>query len=169
MSVLPQAAVALLATSLAWPATAQRIRLDDSLSPIASYGVDLHWTPAEIRNAIRALEGGANALPPMTARIPNVEVRLDARELVGREARIYLRLPPISANVGSPADLELRWEADGAFLAGAVRPGQSTLVFSGVVEAPIMSSVFDFLLVLENGATVDAFVLEPVYEIEIVL
>jgi hypothetical protein len=60
----------------------------------------------------------------------------------------------------------LRWEASGRFSAGTVRPGQSTLVFEGVIEEPITSAIFNFVFALGNGAVADPFVLEPVYEIE---
>jgi hypothetical protein len=161
-------AAVLLLVAFAMAATAQRVQLDDSFSPIESYAVELQWSATEINRALRALQAGAaDALPAMSARIPNVEVRLDTRAFVGRAARIYLRLPTVSADIGSPADLELRWEASGAFLAGAVHPGQSTLVFDGPVEQPVTSVIFDFVLLLENSGVGDSFGLEPVYEIEV--
>ena len=101
----------MLLAGVSLSATAQRVRLDDSLSPIGSYAVDLQWGTAEINRALRALHSGAtDALPAMSARIPNVEVRLDTHAFVGRAARIYLRLPAVNAAVGSPADMELRWK-----------------------------------------------------------
>ena len=157
-----------LALALVAPtALAQRTRLDDSLSPTQTYTVDLAWSPAEIMHAVQALVAGApDSVPAVTGRIPSVEVRLDTREFVGRAARIYLTLPVPSSGLGSTLDLELRWEASGQFLAGTVRPGQSTLVFEGVLDAPITSAVFNFVLALESGTATDPFVLEPVYEIE---
>jgi hypothetical protein len=105
-------------------------------------------------------------MPAVTGRIANVEVRLDTHQFVGRAARIYLTLPVPSSGLGGTSDLELRWESSGQFLAGAVRPGQSTLVFEGVVDAPVTSAVFNFVLALGKGAAADPFDLEPVYEIE---
>jgi hypothetical protein len=147
-------------------AIAQRTRLDDSLSPVQTYAVELAWGPGEITRALSALVAGTpHSMPPVMGRVINVEARLDTRDFVGRTVRIYLTLPfPQSA--GGLPDLELRWEASNRFLAGAVRPGQSTLIFEGVIEEPVTSAVFDFVLALENGASGDPFVLEPIYEIE---
>jgi hypothetical protein len=104
-------------------------------------------------------------MPSVTGRVANVEVRLDTRDFVGRTARIYVTLP-FPQGAGGALDLELRWETSGLFSSGAVRPGQSTLVFEGVIEEPVTSAVFDFVFALGGGAAADPFVLEPVYEIE---
>jgi hypothetical protein len=145
---------------------AQRTRLDDSLSPVPTHAVEFAWGPAEIRRALNALVADTpDSMPPVTGRVANVEVRLDTRDFVGRTARIYLTLP-FPQGAGGALDLELRWEASGLFSSGAVRPGQSTLVFEGVIEEPVTSAVFDFLFALGNGAAADPFFLEPVYEIE---
>jgi hypothetical protein len=156
-----------LALTLAAPiAIAQRTRLDDSLSPVPTYPVELAWGPAEIRRALNALVAGTpNSMPPVSGRVANVEVRLDTRDFVGRAARIYVTLP-FPQGAGGALDLELRWEASGRFSAGTVRPGQSTLVFEGVIEEPITSAILNFVFALGNGAVADPFVLEPVYEIE---
>jgi hypothetical protein len=152
----------------AMSAQGQRVRLDDSLSPIQAFAVELAWSPSEVTRALQAmLLDAPEATPRATGRIPNVEVRLDTSEFVGRAARIYLSLPIPSSGLGGTLDLELRWEASGSFLPGAVRPGQSTLVFEGVLEEPVTSVVFNFSLALENGAAADPFDLEPVYEIEL--
>jgi hypothetical protein len=81
-----------LALTLAAPiAIAQRTRLDDSLSPVPTYPVELAWGPAEIRRALNALVAGTpNSMPPVSGRVANVEVRLDTRDFVGRAARIYV-------------------------------------------------------------------------------
>jgi hypothetical protein len=158
--------LALALTLVAPAALAQRTRLDDSLSPMQTHTVDLAWGPTEITRALHALLAGApDAMPAVTGRIANVEVRLDTHEFVGRAARIYLTLPVPSSGLGGTMDLELSWEASGQFLAGAVRPGQSTLVFEGLLDAPVTSAVFSFVLALGSGAA-DPFVLEPIYEIE---
>lgn len=156
-----------LALTLVAPAAvAQRTRLDDSLSPTQTHTVDLAWSPAEVTRALHALVAGApDSMPAVSGRIANVEVRLDTHEFVGRAARIYLTLPIPTSGLGGTLDLELRWEASGQFLAGTVRPGQSTLVFEGLLDAPVTSAVFNFVLALGSGAA-DPFVLEPIYEIE---
>lgn len=150
-------------------ALAQRTRLDDSASPRQTYSVELAWNASEITAALHAfLAGAPESMPRATGRIANVDVRLDTRGFVGSPARIYLTLPAPSSGLGGVLDLELRWEAGSRFFAGAVRPGQSTLVFEGLIDEPVMTAIFDFVLALESGAAVatDVFVLEPIYEIE---
>jgi len=160
-----------LVASLVFAATAasaQRVRLDDSLSLVDSHPVELGWSQGQIDAALQALVVGADdALPPMSGRVPGVQVRLDTRAFVGRTARIYLSLPVSMSGVENPADLELRWEAGGVFLPGSVRPGQATLVFEGVVEQDVTSVVFDFLLLLDNAGIGHSFTVEPFYEIEV--
>lgn len=150
-------------------AAAQRLRLDDSLSPVDTFAVALSWQPGAVRQAVAALMADApNAGPPLSGRIDNVEVRLDTREFVGRNARIYLTLPATIAGLASPGDLELEWDATSPFIAGAVRPGQSTLVFDGEIESVVTSAVFAFALRLDRGADTDTFDVEPHYELEII-
>ena len=161
--------LALAALLAALPATAQRYRLDDSLSPVQNYGVALEWNSAELRRALAALaSGGRDALPALTGQVSGVKVRLNTREFVGRRARIYLVLPLAASGVTSPADLELRWQTVGGdMLDGTTRPGQSALVYEGVIAEPVLQSVFNFLLIIANGADADAFTLEPYYELEV--
>jgi hypothetical protein len=168
MKRLNIAAAVVLLTLTAGSTAAQRIRLDDSLSPTDTYPVTLSWSAGDITQALNALMAGtADAGPPLTGLIPDVEVRLDTRDFVGRAARIYLTLPPLSSGMDSTADFELRWDASEQFLSGAVRPGQSTLVFDGTIEDRITSAVFDFLLVMESDASADSFDVEPIYELEV--
>jgi len=162
------AAVILLATACASPAVAQRIALDDSLSPTGVVAVELAPGPGGVAQGLRALLSGASAPgPTLAGSMPNVEVRLDTHQFVGASAQIYLTLPPLVSGLGNAADLELRWEATAGFLPGTVRPGQSALVFAGTVEQPVTNVVFNFVLLLDNGIGADAFELEPIYELEL--
>ena len=150
MSARRRLGLCILFALVAASASAQRVRLDDSLSPVDTLTLELAWRPGDIRRALSALMAGApEAAPPMTGQAANVEVRLDTRDFVGRPARIY------------------RWQASGAFLPGEVRPGQSTLVFDGVIEEPVMDATFSFMLTLEGGTDADVFDVEPSYELEI--
>lgn len=150
------------------PTFAQRIELDDSLSPRQNYFLDLKWTPQEIGRAITAMfNGRASALPPLTGRIPNVDTRLNTRAFIGQSAKIYLALPIIQTGTHSPNNMQLNWRTRGKFLSGSVRPGQSTLVFEGIIDQAVTTEVFDFTLSIENGDVPDNFTLEPKYEIEV--
>jgi len=157
-------ALAVLATA----ASAQRTILDDSLSPVDTLGVELAWRPGDVHRALAALAAGApDPGTVLTGRIANVEVRLDTNAYVGESARIYLTLPAYVSGLGSSVDIELRWEAAGEFLAGSVRPGQSTLVYEGTVSAPVTRAVFNFVIAMGSGTDADTFDVEPLYEIEL--
>ncbi len=160
----------LLLQTLALPAFAQqRIALDDLLSPQQIYSLDLKWSPQDIRQAIGAmLNGRTSALPPLTGRLPNVDIRLNTRDFIGQAGRIFLSLPITETGTHSPNNIQLSWRTRGTFLSGSVRPGQSALVFDGIIDQAITSEVFDFILSIENGDVPDNFTLEPSYEIEII-
>ena len=95
--------------------------------------------------------------------LPGIEVRLDTSAFVGQAARIYLTMPPATANA---SDLELSWEAQGRFLSGRVRPGQSTLVFEGPVEQPLTRAVFNFVLLVGERTGTQQNRMEVFYELE---
>ncbi|MGW8369134.1 MAG: hypothetical protein ACWGPN_10700 [Gammaproteobacteria bacterium] len=159
----------LVATTLGQFAHAERLKLDDSLSPVDRFDVAVELPPGAMARATRALIlGGDDDGIVLIGRIPNVEVRLDTADFVGQSARIFLTLPlQSSAGLSGPGDLELRFEATGSFLSGSVRPGQSVLVFDGQIEQPVISVVFSFAVMFENTASSETFELEPYYEIEV--
>ncbi len=149
-------------------AAAQRVVLDDSLSPIQNFAVEMSWPPGEIYRALNELlTGVSDTGPSLVGVVRNVEVRLDTSDFVGESARIYLSLPTLASGLGSPQELELRWEASGRFLPGAARLGQSALIFDGEIDQPVTSVVFDFVLTMENRGVENAFDLEPQYELEL--
>jgi len=142
-------------------AEAQRIRLDDSQSPRESVPVNLAL-PADAIAGVLA-RGAAPAEQWATGQTPGVEVRLDTSAFVGQAARIYLTIPATAAD-GS--DLELRWEAQGQFLSGTARPGQSALVFEGRVDQPLTSAVFNFVLLVGERTGTQQNRMEVFYELE---
>ena len=143
-------------------ASAQRVRLDDSPSPVDSLHIDLAWETDAIAALAFALPTDAAELPPATGRLPGVDVRLDTREFVGRQARIFLSIQ----GLGEAANVRLGWEAGGRFLAGSVRPGQATLVFEGLIEQPLTSGIFSFVLEVGEASAVPQNSLEIIYELE---
>jgi hypothetical protein len=150
-------------------ASGQRVELDDSLSPQNNYAVQLDWEQPVTARAIAAIlaDGTATAAPPMTGHVPGVEVRLDTAEFEGADARIFMTLPPATAGIASPSDLELQWTARTPFLPGSVRPGESELLFEGRIVGPIMTAVFDFSVLLFGEPETDTFDVEPLYELEL--
>ena len=158
-----------LAVGICADAGAQRMRLNDIPSPTETYSIDLQWQAAQIRQVLTAMAGGDVAgAPPLTGNVSGVQVRFDTRAFVGKRARIFFALPSAINGVESSANIEVRWQTSGPFLAGAVRPGQSTLIFEGVIEQPVTGFVMDMTVALQNGATADTFYLEPYYELELV-
>jgi hypothetical protein len=151
--------VLLLASGMA---SAQRVRLDDSPSLVNSAHIDLAWETDAIAALAVAQPANIRELPPATGRLPGVDVRLDTREFVGRQARIFLSIE----GLGEAADVRLAWEAGGRFLAGSVRPGQATLVFEGLIEQPVTGGVFSFILEVGEVSAVPQNSLEVIYEIE---
>lgn len=153
---------------LAIPVLAQRQALDDSLSPRRNFSLDLQWNAQEMGQAIAAMiNNNAAALPPLTGHLTNVETRLDTRRYVGRHARIYLTVPVSYAGTHSPHNMLLSWKTRGLFIAGSARPGQSSLIFDGIIEQEVTGDVFDFTVAIEQGDVPDSFTLETDYEIEI--
>lgn len=150
-------------------ASAQRIRLSDSLSPQQNYSMDLSWQPQELNQYIAALlQGGEGPFPPMRGFLSGVEIRLYTADYVGQNVRIYLVLPSIVADP-SAGTLQLSWESSGVFLPGSVRAGQETLLFEGMLENEVTVGTFNFMLQVEGGGTQNSLLIEPYYELEVLL
>ena len=158
-----RSAFAVLVLSLAADAaSAQRVRLDDSPSPVDAMHVDLAWETDAIAALTMARPGSVEELPPASGRLPGVDVRLDTRDFIGRQVRIFLSIQ----GLGESADVRLDWEAAGRFLSGSVRPGQATLVFEGLIEQPVTGGLFNFLLEIGRVSAVPQNSLEVIYELE---
>jgi len=159
----------LLALVLLPTALAQRMALDDSLSPRQLYDLDVGWGPQEIMRSVRALLNDQDpSLPPVTGYLPGVDIRLDTRAYVGRTVRIYLRLPTAMPGADSVGDIELSWRANDLLLDGSVSPGQEALLFEGMVDGPVTGGVLNFTIAIGAGGVRQRFNLEPLYEIEII-
>ena len=163
--------VTLIMTGLlvALPAAAQRELLDDSLSPQRLYSLDLEWQPQEIMRTIQSMLTNENVpLPDLNGYLTGVEVRLDTRRYVGRQARIWLRLPTAMPGTDGVGDIELSWTAEGQLQDGSVYPGQEALLFEGTIEGPVTGGVLNFRLRVGAGGAPQRFNLEPLYEIELI-
>ena len=78
-----------------------------------------------------------------------------------------MTLPATIVGLTSPNDLELEWHATNPFISGGVRPGNSTLVYEGVIDNVVTSAVFTFALRLDRGPVTETIDVEPNYELEI--
>ena len=130
---------AFLAAACAWSqaAQAQGTRLDDSTSPRSQVSADFRQ---------------AQMLDNQTISLPfgRVEYRLSTAAYVGKQARIYYVIPLAVAGLRSPMGMQVQWRSSGLFQAGAGRPGDRVLVWSGVVRAPWMTESFDLQLRIEQ-------------------
>jgi len=170
MRTLSVIAVAILLCLASPAALSQRAILDDALSPRQSVAVNLTWQPQDVVAAMNALiNDDAEALPPLNGQIPNVEIRLNTRQWIGERVRIYLSLPANIVGDNSAGTLRLSWRSSGAFEAGSVFPGSEALIYEGLIESPVTSGTFDFVLSLESDGIPDSFSFEPIYELEIIL
>ncbi len=159
-----------LLTLLASPAVlAQRVVLDDSLSPRQNFSLELKWGPQDVQQALGAMFSGQNsALPPVSGYLGGVEVRLDTREFVGQRVRIFLAVPASIAGDTSAGTLEIAWQARGIFASGSASPGQAALIFEGLLEEPIVSGTFDFAITAASAGVADSFSFELTYELEVI-
>ena len=154
----------------AWPGVsmAERVRLSDALSPQQNYALDLDWQPQDINQMIMSLlSGSAGAAPPLVGYLPAVEVRLDTRQFVGQRVRVYLRMPSAITDPSQTA-LRLNWEASGDLLSGSVYAGQEALLFEGRLENQVLDGVLNFVVIVEGQGVEESFVIEPIYELEVI-
>ncbi len=148
---------------------AQRVILDDSLSPRQNFSLDLKWGPQDVQQALGALFADQNSLlPPVSGYLSGVDVRLDTSQFVGQRARIFLLIPAAIAGDNSGGTLEITWQARGVFESGSARPGQAVLIFEGLLEEAIISGTFDFAITAASAGAADSFSFELTYELEVI-
>ena len=123
-------------------AAALTVRLDDSASPRSRVAPQ-----TTLSNEGRPL---ADSLEPRTATVNygRVEYRLATGQFVGRQASIYLVVPPFVPGLKSPAGMRVVWRSNGLFSDGAARPTERRLVWTGTVPSPVMQETLDLSLEL---------------------
>lgn len=126
----------LCASVVALPAWAG-VRLDDSASPRSR-------VPAQLA---LSENGQPLADSPFAdaalIKFGRVDYRLATAAYVGRSARVYLVVPPFVAGLRTPAALRVDWRGLGRLASGSGRPGERTLVWSGVIAGPWMEESLD--------------------------
>ena len=139
----------LLALCLAFgaaPGFARVERLDDSASPRSQV-----TSPPMLSEQGQPLDRYIPG-PPATVgvvKFGRVEYKLATARFVGKQARIYYVIPAAIAGLRSPAGLRVEWRGNGIFADGAARPGQRTLVWSGIVREAYMSEGLDLTMRIE--------------------
>lgn len=136
-------ALALCLALGAAPGFARVERLDDSASPRS------HVTsPSMLSEQGWPLDRYVPGPAPTVGivKFGRVEYKLATARFAGKQARIYYVIPAAIAGLRSPAGLRVDWRGNGIFADGVARPGQRTLVWSGLVHEAYMSEGLDLTL-----------------------
>ena len=105
-------------------------QVDDSQSQLQTPYAQLRWRElVPTRETSNALSGRID-----------VRIVLNTMSWVGRQARIYMVMPPLPQS-----SLSVSWTTSGTLLPGQLAGGQRQLVFQGVVPGP---RIEDFLRVV---------------------
>lgn len=136
--------------------------LDDSQSPRKQFDFRFEW----------ANKGDLSALSKdefflLYAHIPDVEVRLNTSNYIGKKARIYLALPSQIDGFNGSQGFSLTWKTTGIFASGQTSPGNRALIFEGLIGASLLTEIFTFTLKLDANRLTGKLRYAPIYEIEL--
>ena len=136
--------------------------LDDSQSPRKQFNFRFEW----------ANKGDLSALSKdefflLEAHIPDVEVRLNTSNYIGKKARIYLALPSQIDGFNGSRGFSLAWKTTGIFASGATSPGNRALIFEGLIGSSLLTDFFTFILKLDANRLTGKLRYAPIYEIEL--
>ena len=136
--------------------------LDDSQSPRKQFNFRFEW----------ANKGDLSALSKdefflLEAHIPDVEVRLNTSNYIGKKARIYLALPGQIDGFNGSQGFSLAWKTTGIFASGMTSPGNRSLIFQGVIGSPLLTEFFTFTIKLDANRLTGKLRYAPIYEIEL--
>jgi hypothetical protein len=137
------------------------VRLDDSLSPQQRVRASTRWA----YDSSGPLDNEKINL--LISEVRGMEFRLKTAAYVGRQAKIYLKLPLVVRGLRSPAAMKVEWSGRGRFASGSVIPGDRTLVFQGTIRDPVFSEFLDFTIRLDARQIQRGLEFEPIFEIEL--
>jgi len=112
-------------------------RLDDSASPRAT--VQSPHMVSEHGYPLNLYVPGAPPAQRAIVDFGRIEYRLATAQYIGKNARIYLVVPPLIPGLKSPQGLLVSWRSEGSFAPGSGRPGERVLVWSGPVRQTFMN------------------------------
>ncbi len=118
MTLVRRLLLTTLSALVAGAAMANPHRLDDSLSHTVPPNVQMQWLP---------MARGQSSASGMEAWV-RVNIRIDTRDWVGRNGRIYMVLPRDQAS-----SMEAVWTTQGRLQAGRLVSGERTLVYAGTI------------------------------------
>jgi hypothetical protein len=136
--------------------------LDDSQSPKKQFNVRFEW---ENQGNLSSVSKDEFFL--LKAHIPDVEVRLNTSNHMGKKARIYLALPSQIDGFNGSQGFSLAWKTAGIFASGITSPGNRALIFEGVIGSPLLTEFFTFTLKLDANRLTGKLRYAPIYEIEL--
>lgn len=129
--------LSLLLATAAMPATAETFPVDDSASQVLGGTLRLRPDALPARNVPMYMVTGEMA----------VLVRLDVSPWLGRQSRIYMRLPEQSGGA-----ITASWTSRGRLLPGALRAGERMLVYAGPITSPRLEDILR-LRIAADGRT----------------
>ena len=136
--------------------------LDDSQSPRKQFNFKFEWAN---KGDLSALNKDEFFL--LKAHIPDVEVRLNTSNYIGKKARIYLALPSRIDGFNGSQGFSLTWKTTGIFSSGMTSPGNRALIFQGLIESPLLIEFITFTLKLDANRLTGKLRYAPIYEIEL--
>lgn len=136
--------------------------LDDSQSPKKKFNIRFEW---EKQGNLSSVSKDEFFL--LKAHIPDVEVRLNTSNYIGKKARIYLALPSQIDGFSGSRGFSLTWKTTGIFVSGATSPGNRALIFEGLIGSPLLTEFFTFTLKLDANRLTGKLRYAPIYEIEL--
>jgi len=136
--------------------------LDDSQSPRKQFNVRFEW---ERQGNLSSVSKDEFFL--LKANIPDVEVRLNTSNYIGKKARIYLALPSQVDGFNGTQGFSLAWKTTGIFDSGETSPGNRALIFEGRIESPLLTEFITFTLKLDANRLTGKLRYAPIYEIEL--
>lgn len=128
-----------LALLVATQASAASYRLDDSGTVVAQAVIPMHWRkPVPGRTVDHTIDGQVS-----------VALRLNLLQWMWRSVRIYMVLAP-----ADQTPLNVSWRTQGRLLPGAMRSGDRTLVYEGMVREPFLLETI-VLTLTSDGRTLE--------------
>jgi hypothetical protein len=142
-------------------AAADAVRLDDSLSPQQRVQSTTRWA----YDSSAPLD--SERINALVSEVRGMEFRLKTAPYVGKQARIYLKLPLVVRGLRTPGAMRLDWTTRGKLAPGSVIPGDRALVFQGKIQEPLLTEFFDFRIRLDARQVQRGLEFEPIFEIEL--
>ncbi len=147
-------ALAMSLLTAALPAIAATYPVDDSASQVLDSTLRMRW------DSVTPQPGAQTGVTGITT----VLVRLDVAPWKGRQGRIYLVLPAQPAGAISAS-----WTARGPLLPGALRSGERTLVYAGVLESERIEDTLRLVIQADGRKLVRSEQLRFSFEIDLEL